>query len=197
VELYCRFRAEFNRGVVFMGYKFDRLRLLIVDDNLHMRKMLSEVVRAIGAASVYEAPNGVQAWAKFRDLNPDIIFLDWMMPGMTGLEFARLARTSEESPNPYVAIVMVTGYTQAEHVRQARDAGVTEFLAKPISANTVLARMTAVIENPRSFVRTPDYFGPCRRRRNDENYRGPERRAPAAAARSAGRSATGGNWGTA
>ena len=180
-----------------MGYRFDRLRLLIVDDNLHMRKMLSEIVRAIGVPSVYEAPNGVQAWAKFRDLNPDIIFLDWMMPGMTGLEFARMARTSSESPNPYVAIIMVTGYTQVEHVRQARDAGVTEFLAKPISANTVLARMTAVIENPRSFVRTRDYFGPCRRRRNDENYKGPERRAKTASKRTAGGSPASENRGTA
>ena len=172
-----------------MGYRFDRLRILIVDDNLHMRKMLSAIVRAFGVATVFEAPNGVQAWSKFRDLNPDIIFLDWMMPGMTGLEFARLARTSPDSPNPYVAIIMVTAYTQLEHVHQARDAGVTEFLAKPISANSVLGRITAVIENPRSFVRTPDYFGPCRRRRNDESYRGPERRGSGVTQRAAGSAA--------
>jgi len=159
-----------------MGYKFDRLRLLIVDDNLHMRKMLAAIMQALGVTTIYEASNGVQAWAKLRELNPDIVFLDWMMPEMNGLEFTKLVRTSPESPNPYVAIIMVTGYTQAERVRQARDAGVTEFLAQPISANTVLSRIVAVIENPRSYVRTSDYFGPCRRRRNDENYQGPERR---------------------
>jgi DNA-binding response OmpR family regulator len=87
-----------------------------------------------------------------------------------------MVRTSNDCPNPYVSIIMVTGYTQLEHVHLARDAGVTEFLAKPISANSVLARMTAVIENPRAFVRTPDYFGPCRRRRHDKDYTGPERR---------------------
>jgi two-component system, chemotaxis family, chemotaxis protein CheY len=158
------------------AYRFDRIRLLVVDDNLHMRRMLSAIVQAFGVNTIYEAPNGVQAWDKLRNFNPDIVFLDWMMPGMTGLEFTRMVRTSPDSPNPYVAIVMVTGYTQIEHVHQARDAGVTEFLAKPISANTVLARMTAVIENPRAFVRTPDYFGPCRRRRVDKDYDGPERR---------------------
>jgi two-component system, chemotaxis family, chemotaxis protein CheY len=163
------------------AYRFERLKVLIVDDNLHMRKMLSAIVRAFGVTTIYEAPNGVQAWSKMRTLNPDIVFLDWMMPGMSGLELAQLIRTSADCPNPYVAIIMVTGYTQAEHVRQARDAGVTEFLAKPISANSVLARMTAVIENPRSFVRTADYFGPCRRRRNDPDYRGPERRSSGSA----------------
>lgn len=158
------------------AYRFDRIKVLVVDDNLHMRKMIAAIVQAFGVTTIHEAPNGAQAWDKLRNHNPDIVFLDWMMPGMTGLEFTRMVRTSNDCPNPYVSIIMVTGYTQVEHVHQARDAGVTEFLAKPISANTVLARMTAVIENPRAFVRTPDYFGPCRRRRQDKEYMGPERR---------------------
>ena len=158
------------------AYRFDRIKVLIVDDNLHMRKMIAAIVQAFGVTTIHEAPNGVQAWDKLRNHNPDIVFLDWMMPGMTGLEFTRMVRTSNDCPNPYVSIIMVTGYTQLEHVHQARDAGVTEFLAKPISANSVLARMTAVIENPRAFVRTADYFGPCRRRRHDKDYMGPERR---------------------
>lgn len=158
------------------AYRFDRLRLLIVDDNAHMRKMLTTILHAFGVTTIYQAANGVQAWTKLREFNPDIVFLDWMMPGMTGIELAKMIRTSPETPNPYVAIIMVTGYTQADHVHQARDAGVTEFLAKPISANGILSRMTAVIENPRSFVRTADYFGPCRRRRNSREYQGPERR---------------------
>lgn len=158
------------------GYRFDRLRTLIVDDNVHMRKMLSAIVRAFGVNSVYESPNASHAWEKLRHLNPDIVFLDWMMPGMTGLELVRQIRTSNECPNPFVPIIMLTGHTQVEHVRQARDAGVTEFLAKPISAKGVLARMISVIESPRSFVRTAEYFGPCRRRRSSEEYHGPERR---------------------
>jgi two-component system, chemotaxis family, chemotaxis protein CheY len=158
------------------GYRFDRIRLLLVDDNIHMRKMLTTIMNAFGITNVFEAPNGEIAWEKMREISPDIIFLDWMMPGMNGLEFTRLVRTSPDCPNPFTPIIMLTGHTQVEHVRQARDAGVTEFLAKPISANGVLARITAVIENPRSFVRTGYYFGPCRRRRSGDNYQGPERR---------------------
>lgn len=159
------------------GYRFDRLKVLVVDDNVHMRKLLSTIMRAFGANFVDEAPDGMLGWEKLRSVNPDIVFLDWVMPGMNGLEFAKRVRTSPDSPNPFTPIIMLTGHTQVEHVRQARDAGVTEFLAKPISAKGVLARMTSVIECPRSFVRTDFYFGPCRRRRSNEEYHGPERRA--------------------
>ena len=74
---------------------------------------------------------------------------------------------------------MLTGYTHIERVRQARDAGVNEFLAKPVSVKAIMTRLISVIEHPRPYVRTKSYFGPCRRRRGDEEYRGPERRAMA------------------
>jgi DNA-binding response OmpR family regulator len=77
---------------------------------------------------------------------------------------------------------MLTGHTSVERVRLARDAGVNEFLAKPVSVKAMLTRLTAVIEHPRPFVRTKVYFGPCRRRRGADEYRGPERRVGAAAA---------------
>jgi CheY-like chemotaxis protein len=159
-----------------MAYKFDRLRVLIVDDNVHMRKMLSAIVRAFGVIAIHEAANGTQGWEKLRAIQADLVFVDWMMPEMSGLELVKLVRTSPDSPNPFLPVIMVTGHTQLEHVHQARDAGITEFMAKPISAKGVLARLTAVIEHPRSFVRTNGYFGPCRRRRRTEEYHGPERR---------------------
>jgi two-component system, chemotaxis family, chemotaxis protein CheY len=162
------------------GYRFDRLRLLVVDDNPHMRKLVVTILQAFGAIQIFEAADAQRAWTVIRDVNPDVIFLDWMMDGMTGLDLARMVRTSTASANPFVPIVMLTGYTQVDHVRAARDAGVNEFLAKPVSARAILTRLTAVIEHPRSFVRTKVYFGPCRRRRGADEYRGPERRAATA-----------------
>jgi DNA-binding response OmpR family regulator len=73
-------------------------------------------------------------------------------------------------------VIMLTGHTSLEHVREARDAGVNEFIAKPVSVKTMMSRLAAVIEQPRSYVRTGSYFGPCRRRRNLHEYQGPERR---------------------
>jgi two-component system chemotaxis response regulator CheY len=164
------------------GYRFDRLKIMVVDDNVHMRKLVVTIVQAFGATQVVEAVDGDQAWKLMRESNPDVIFLDWVMEGISGIEFANMVRTSPQSPNPFVPIIMLTGYTRVDHVRQARDAGVNEFLAKPVSVKVILSRLISVIEHPRPFVRTKSYFGPCRRRRGDDEYHGPERRVGAEAA---------------
>ena len=158
------------------GYSFDRLKVMVVDDNAHMRKLVSAILRAFGCVHITEASDGQMAWAMLRDANPDVVILDWMMEGMSGFDFAKLVRTPE-SPNPYLPIIMLSGNSSAECVNGARDAGVNEFLAKPVSAKAIMVRLTSVIENPRPFVRTQGYFGPCRRRRGNQEYRGPERRA--------------------
>jgi DNA-binding response OmpR family regulator len=87
----------------------------------------------------------------------------------------RQVRTAEDSPNPFLPIIMMTGHTERHRIFRARDSGVTEFLAKPITAKQLLMRLTNIIENPRPFVRARGYFGPDRRRRS-EGYQGPERR---------------------
>lgn len=160
-----------------MSYKFEALKVLVVDDNLHMRALLGRILQAYGIKTVYDAINAQQAWEIFT-LNPcDIILVDWVLDGMNGIEFTEKVRNAPDSPNPFVPIIMVSGYSSKECVAAARDAGVTEFLAKPVSSKAILSRLVAVIENPRPFIRTKTYFGPCRRRRIDPFYKGPERRA--------------------
>jgi two-component system chemotaxis response regulator CheY len=71
---------------------------------------------------------------------------------------------------------MITGHLTVRRIAEARDAGVNEFVAKPITARSVLDRLQLIIDHPRPFVRTDDFFGPDRRRRNDPAYDGPLRR---------------------
>jgi DNA-binding response OmpR family regulator len=71
---------------------------------------------------------------------------------------------------------MMTGHSEKSRVYEARDAGVTEFLVKPITAKAVLDRIQAVIFHPRPFVKTDGYFGPDRRRTQSGSYNGPMRR---------------------
>jgi CheY-like chemotaxis protein len=158
------------------GYRFDKLRVLVVDDSAHMRKLVAEILHAFGVVNVVEAPDAERAWAMLREYSPDVLILDWQMEGMTGVDLVQKIRTAGDSPNPFIPVIMLTGYTHIDRVREARDAGVNEFLAKPVSVKGILTRLISVIENPRPYVRTKDYFGPCRRRRTDE-YRGPERRS--------------------
>jgi len=159
------------------GYRFDRLKILVVDDNVHMRKLVTTILQAFGVIQIFEADSGDRAWAVLRESNPDVVVLDWVMEGMSGLELMRMIRTNPVAPNPFVPVIMLSGHTSMDHVRQARDAGVNEFIAKPVSIKTMMSRLVAVIEHPRPFVRTQGYFGPCRRRRGADEYRGPERRS--------------------
>jgi CheY-like chemotaxis protein len=157
------------------GYRFDRVRVLVVDDNVHMRKLVTTILQAFGVTQISEAESGDRAWALLRETNPDVVVLDWVMEGMSGLDLIQMIRTNPQAPNPFVPVIMLTGHTSLDHVRQARDAGVNEFIAKPVSVKTMMSRLVAVIEQPRPYVRTSVYFGPCRRRRM-EDFNGPERR---------------------
>jgi two-component system, chemotaxis family, chemotaxis protein CheY len=126
-----------------------------------------------------------EAFKIFQEESVDLILSDWA-PGLDGITFINRVRRDIESPDPYVPIIMVTGNTELHHIYQARDAGMTEFLAKPISANLIYARIRSVIERHWIFIQSGDFFGPDRRRRrvgfkgrdqrDHVNYQGPDRR---------------------
>ena len=77
----------------------------------------------------------------------DVLIVDWHMEPLDGLDFVRLVRTAKDSANSYVPIIMLTGYTEYRRVTDARDAGVNEFLAKPISAGALYLRFASIVDN--------------------------------------------------
>jgi len=156
---------------------FESLKALIVEDNTHMRSLLRALLNSVGIKDVSEAIHGQAAMEALRERKIDLVLTDLAMAPMDGLELTRQVRNDEKSPNPFVPIIMITGHTEKYRVEAARDAGVTEFLAKPISAKSLYQRILNVVANPRSFIRTKTYFGPDRRRHEVENYMGPWRRA--------------------
>ena len=155
---------------------FNRLRFLVIDDNAHMRRILRTLLHGFGAREVYEAEDGAAGLEAFTHYIPDIVITDWAMPIFDGLELMQMIRQPGANANPYVAIIMLTGHSEKKRVMAARDAGVTEFLAKPISAKALYQRIINVVANPRPFIKTKTYFGPDRRRNTNSNYIGPERR---------------------
>jgi len=152
------------------------LSFLVVDDNKHMRALVKSILHSFGSKNVHDASNGSEAYKELKVFPADIIITDWNMAPMNGVEFTRLVRTGKDSPNPFTPIIMLTGHTERHRIMNARDSGVNELLAKPISAKGLYSRICAIIENPREFVRTKNYFGPDRRRKNSEDYKGMERR---------------------
>ena len=155
---------------------FNRLRFLVIDDNAHMRRMLRTLLHGFGAREVHEAEDGAAGLEAFTHYVPDVVITDWAMPIFDGLELTQMIRQPGANSNPYVAIIMLTGHSEKMRVTAARDAGVTEFLAKPISAKSLYQRILNVVANPRPFIKTKNYFGPDRRRNVNPNYVGPERR---------------------
>jgi two-component system, chemotaxis family, chemotaxis protein CheY len=155
---------------------FNRLRFLVVDDNAHMRRILRTLLHSFGAREVYEAEDGAAGLEAFTHYTPDVVLTDWVMPIFDGLELTQMIRQPGANSNPYVPIIMLTGHSEKKRVMSARDAGVTEFLTKPISAKALYERILNVVANPRPFIRSKTYFGPDRRRGVNQNYSGPERR---------------------
>lgn len=143
------------------------VKFLVVDDQPAIRAIVTEILRAADARHVYYAQDGSSALDIIRKARPDIIITDMFMAGMDGLDMIRLIRNAEDSPNAFVPIIMLTARTEVKFVHQARDAGVTEFAAKPISPANLLARVNAIICKPRPFIRAEGFFGPDRRRRAD------------------------------
>ena len=154
----------------------ERLRVLIVDDNHHMINIVKTILRGFGIKDYYEARDAVEAFDLVRSESIDFVIVDYQMEILDGTDFVRLVRTADDSPNPYIPIVMLTAYSERSKVEQARDAGVTEFCCKPVTATELYRKVASVINTPRPFVRTSQYFGPDRRRRDSDAYRGPERR---------------------
>lgn len=159
-----------------MAYQFHRISVLVIEDNQPMLDIVKALLTTFGVGNVIGAANGEIGFKRYHEYNPDIIIADWMMKPMDGISFTRRVRADETGPNQFVPIVLMTGFSEKRRVFQARDAGVTEFLVKPFNARDLYKRLVQVIERPRQFVRSGDFFGPDRRRRKDASFNGPYRR---------------------
>ena len=154
----------------------DRIKVLIVEDKQHMRALLRALLNALGVTEIFEAIHGEHALEVLRSKRCDLILTDMSMEPMDGLEFTRQVRGLPRRLNPSVPVIMISGHTERDRVEAARDAGVSEFLVKPITLQNLTSRIAEVLERPRRFVNTPTYSGPDRRRKVRENYNGPRRR---------------------
>ena len=151
---------------------------LVVDDSDFMRKVVKLALRAIGVPpdSIREAVDGKEALAVLNTRNADFAIIDYMMRPLDGIEFIQALRRDASHRSRDLPIIMLSAYTEHHIVAMARDAGVTEFIAKPVSILSLYSRIEEIVTRPRPFVETGKFFGPDRRRHYDENYTGRRRR---------------------
>ena len=159
-----------------MSYDFKAVTVLVVDDNHPMLEITKSLLLTFGVGQILTAKDGERAFELYLQYNPDLIITDWMMQPMDGITLAKKIRKDRRSINPYVPIVLMTGFTEKHRIFEARDEGITEILVKPFKAMDLYKRLYQIIEKPRQFVRAEGFFGPDRRRRSSGDYSGPRRR---------------------
>jgi CheY-like chemotaxis protein len=133
-----------------------RIKVLVVDDEYYTRKVIRTLLLAMGCTKIYEASDGSTGLDEIRALSPDVVLLDWEMPGIDGAEFVRRVRSPDTFPLPAVPIIMLTGHGERSRVMEAVRLGVHEFLLKPVSSSALQARILSVLTKPR---KRGEYYG--------------------------------------
>ena len=144
--------------------RIEALRVLVVDDDHYMRKVVRTMLNAIGVKTVYEASDGVAGLEAIRQHDPDLVIVDWEMPMIDGAQFVRMVRSPGEFPMPDVPIIMLSGHGDRWRVVEAARIGAHEYLLKPVSTKSLHDRIVTIIGRPRPTVQLNGYYGPAPRR---------------------------------
>ena len=171
-----------------------KVNLLVVNGDEKVSSMLKDVLSNLGFGTVVTAEDGYQAVKVMKEIDIDLVITDWELspkedfslgeddfnnvivpinidmwspiPPKNGISFVRYLRTSKNSPNPYVAIIMLTSNAQENRIQAVRDCGVNEIMLKPVSAEALCYHIIQVIDHQRAFITSQNYKGPCRRHFN-------------------------------
>jgi two-component system chemotaxis response regulator CheY len=136
------------------------LKVLVVEDEPYSRKVVRTLLQAIGITKIFEAKDGASGLLASAVHSPDVVLLDWEMPGMNGAEFMRRVRSPTTFMHPAVPVIMLTGHSEKSRVVEAVNLGVHEFLVKPVSSTALLTRIVGVLAQPRPMIQRGSYYGP-------------------------------------
>ncbi|MEK7245517.1 MAG: response regulator [Pseudomonadota bacterium] len=157
--------------------KLSALTYLVVDDDNYMRTLLKDFLQMLyGISNVLEAECSAEALDLFTAHGIDVLLTNFKMPDMTGEGLVWCLRRSPDERLRHIPVVMVSAYTDRDHIRHARDAGIDEFVPKPCTATDLHAGIHKAVFGARPFVVAPDYIGPDRRRKDKGAPAGHERR---------------------
>lgn len=124
-----------------------KMRVLVVDDSSTMRRIITNTLKEIGLKNLVTADDGDQAWSQLQKDNVDLILSDHKMPNMSGEEFLKLVRGSEEYKD--VPFIMITAESFQENVMAAVKLGVSNYIVKPFSAKQLLEKILKVFSGNR------------------------------------------------
>ena len=120
------------------------LTVLVVDDHFPTRDMVKTILREFGFTKVLQADNGANALQRLEENEVDLVICDWNMPGTSGIELLRSLRKKDRYQN--LPFLMVTAEVYKENVQEAIRLGVTDYIAKPFTAETLLQKIMATLK---------------------------------------------------
>jgi len=153
--------------------KLEKLKILLVEDHDAHAATLTAMLQAFGIRRIDRADD-VEAAVRLLRAGTlyDLMLCDFNLGVINGLSLVKAVRQNDRLTNRYMPIVMVTGDTKPERIVAAREAGVNNFLSKPVEPPILLRTVQAILNNPRAFVETKTYFGPDRRNRQTDGVQG-------------------------
>jgi two-component system chemotaxis response regulator CheY len=121
-----------------------KTRILVVDDMMTMRKLVSKVCREIGFTDISEAADGAKAWEAIQAATPPfgLVISDWNMPNVTGLDLLKKVRSDGRFSK--IPFMMVTAEAETDQIVEAVKAGVNNYVVKPFTAETFTEKLETV-----------------------------------------------------
>jgi two-component system chemotaxis response regulator CheY len=121
------------------------LKFLIVDDYSTMRRIIKNLLHDLGYANVTEADDGNTALPLLQNGNFDFLITDWNMPGMAGLDLLKAVRANEKLKK--LPVLMLTAEAKREQIVEAAQAGVSGYVIKPFTAQTLKEKIDKILQN--------------------------------------------------
>lgn len=118
------------------------MKILIVDDFATMRRIMKNILKQIGFSNIIEADDGTTAMEELKKTAVDLIISDWNMPKMTGLDLLKSVRGTDGLKD--VPFLMVTAEAQKQNVIDAVQAGVTNYVVKPFTAEAISEKLEKI-----------------------------------------------------
>ncbi|MCK5373675.1 MAG: response regulator [Alphaproteobacteria bacterium] len=166
-------------------YDLSNFTILLVEDSEYMQSLILEMLKLFGIGDILRCKDSQEAIdlisitharKSSRHIDKiDIVLTDWLMPKGSGKELVKWVRHHKVSDIRFLPLIVVSGYTTERLTHETRDLGIHELLVKPVSGKLLASRICSVIDSPRPFIQTQNYFGPDRRRQ-ELTFHGPEKR---------------------
>ena len=126
-----------------------KLHILVVEDEIYTREIMTRVLKGIGTGKISSAKNGYKALAIIQEAKwrVDVILLDLQMPRVNGYEFIKKLHDEFEPPLSDTPVIVISGHSEKRAIDRVRGLGVDLFLLKPITADQALTRIKAAMRH--------------------------------------------------